>query len=184
MAKLSDEKIINLIQERLAYSTMNIRVFRNQGRGKVEKAWRFMKSLNLKLLTKESERGVEKEYSSYCNRTLHRLQKKFHKQNSNTFGIATKALNIFLIECYLNKELNKEYKLERIKKFLEVPIDSKVAKFLKKKYKFLPTFKSIKCLNNATYFAYQERAKFHAQNFFPKEYAFGFYIDLVAWRKK
>ncbi|MBU1308640.1 MAG: hypothetical protein KKE30_03790, partial [Gammaproteobacteria bacterium] len=52
--------------------------------------------------------------------------------NAKSWGAARKALNLFLRDVTYNKDLCEYYDLSRIRKWLEIPLDSHVANALKK----------------------------------------------------
>jgi hypothetical protein len=64
------------------------------------------------------------------NRWTEELRKKLPKK-ANKWGTARKAINVFMIQVFLNRYLSKEYDLEKLKDILETPLDSQATKELR-----------------------------------------------------
>ena len=100
------------------------------------------------------------------------------------WGTARKALNLFLSEVYYHRILCAHYGFAKVKEYLEVPLDSQVAHYLKEKAKKrsidLPGFPRIKHLLQKTSDKYQEFAANYAQS--RRGSWLRIHLDLEAWR--
>ena len=82
------------------------------------------------------------------------------------WGVARKALNIFLISACHQRVLCSSFRLRNIEKYMEVPLDSQTAKALRREAKkldcSLPRWRGIKRLTPQIYKKYQEFAQAYA----------------------
>lgn len=112
------------------------------------------------------------------------LAKKIKKLDpkSEYWGSARKALNLFLGSIAYHSVLRKAYNLDRIEKFLEVPLDSQVASkliALAEKEDELPKWKTIKDLKPEASKKFQNFASRYAK----KTGCTRIQLDVIFWRK-
>lgn len=99
---------------------------RGQGKGVLSASQQFLAvDFNPDSLRTSSE----KRYIMRLDSATHELQRALGRQ-AGSWGIARKILNIYIRDCVYSRMLCTRYRLERIEPFLEVPLDSFVAKGL------------------------------------------------------
>lgn len=166
-------------RERLANITISSSTLRNQGApGVINKARYFLKNLNLVKFVTDNQTDFSKELDKQTD--LLRLSFPIQSQH---WGTARKAINLFLAESYYHKFVCAGYNLEIIEPFLELPLDSQVGKFLTneaRKYGEMdfPQWKGLKYLNAEESKRYQDFANRLAKD---KGYARVF-LDVVIWQ--
>jgi len=78
---------------------------------------------------------------------------------SGSWGVARKALNLFLRDSLYNVYLQKRFKLHRAERCFEVPLDGVVAKKLRTRFhRALPAWRGVKYLDPDLSSAYQDFA--------------------------
>jgi hypothetical protein len=166
-------------RERLANTTISSSTLRNQGApGIINQARHFLKDLDLQKFVTNDEKIFSRELDTQTD--LLRLSFPIQSQH---WGTARKAINLFLAESYYHKFVCVGYKLEIIEPFLELPLDSQVGKFLTKEAQKrgetdFPQWKGLKYLNPEESKLYQDFAKRLAKE---KGYARVF-LDVVIWQ--
>ena len=76
--------------------------------------------------------STQDEYTAWLDEHTNALLKKLRIRN-RPWGAARKALNLFMRDALYNKYLDDHYRIYRIESFMEVPLDSAVAKGLKRR---------------------------------------------------
>ena len=101
-------------------------------------------------------------------------------QGAKHWGAARKILNIFLRGVFYNKFLCEYYKLDCVEPWLELPLDSHVAKGLRseKNGKLLPRWTTVIGLNHEINKKYQEFATLVAK----KKGTNRVHLDIEYWR--
>ncbi len=177
---VKDKPNIKDVQERIANACIGTSTLRNQGAPKViEKARSFCKELNLA----ELSNVTEGQFKDWLDRNTDSLAERFPKEAKGNWGAARKAINVFLEEAFYNRFLFKEYELQRVQAFLEIPIDKKVAKGIKedcgKNLASFPDWSGIKNLTFEQNNRYQERANELAE----REGTLRVLLDLKYWKR-
>lgn len=129
---------------------------RSQGAGTLRAAWDFLSTdLDLRRLCAVTERKFLLRLDDATDLFVRRLQKqrgKGQSRKAGSWGVARKLLNIYIRDCVYSRMLCAHYRLEAIEPFLEVPLDSLVAKGLiaeanaRGQTRRLPRWKTIKGL--------------------------------------
>jgi N-glycosylase/DNA lyase len=128
------------MQKYVAISAIGPSAIRNQGKGVLKKAQKFCTNMDLsayKRLHKPVAFLIQLD-----NDTNKLMNKKL------LWGVARKALNLFLRNVTYNAHLRKFYKLQNIEPFLEIPLDSIITKELKKRNKKLPKWSGLRSLTH------------------------------------
>jgi hypothetical protein len=116
------------VQKYVAKIAISPSSLRNSGSsGVIKAAQDYLGSMNLKPLKTVDP----KKYSEWLEENTIELQNRFPPA-ANKWGLARKALNIFLCHSYLNWYLHKEYSLHRLRNVMETPLDSIAANRLRK----------------------------------------------------
>jgi len=80
-------------------------------------------------------------------------------RGASSWGLARKLLNIFLRDCLYNTYLRRAHKLRKAEQYFEVPLDSIIAKRLRKEASKLPRWVGVKYLTPDVSAAYQTAAR-------------------------
>lgn len=95
-------------------------------KGTIQAARKYLASLDLKRFKKQDQAAFVEELEIATGELMNCLPKGYLQ-----WGSARKFINIFLRGCCYNKYLSTHNSLETIEPWLEVPLDSNVAKGLK-----------------------------------------------------
>lgn len=149
---------------------------RNQGaEGVVGAARAFLHQINLECLRQLSS---QQDFNRFLDSQTGKLQSRLPVRARN-FGTARKALNLFLRDCLYNKYLSKKLDLDKLEEWLEVPIDSHVAEFLKEHHNGAPAWGKIKSITINESKKFQDVATEVAKNVSIARV----HLDLWAWRQ-
>lgn len=145
------------MQRSVAVSAIGPSALRNQGQpGVIDAAREFLAHLDL------SSYAVKKkeEFEVLHNSTTEILVKAFPKKAQN-WGAARKAINLFLRDILYNRYLEERYQFSTIEEWLEIPLDSVVAKGLRKRSNKgeLPSWPGLKNLSTEVNFLFQSFAE-------------------------
>ena len=176
---------IKLVQYKVAVSSISINSVRSYGKGVLKIIHDFLQNLNLKEIPKSKEDFVvwlDKTTDELCSKLNKYSQ--LNKYKTKFWGLARKALNLFLRDVFYNRYLYEEFNLARLEYWLEIPLDSVVAKRLHEKSQFLgknlPKWTSLKELSPETNKRYQDFALILAQKFKIARV----HLDLYLWLQK
>ncbi len=124
---INSPEYLKYLCERQASTSIGASTARGMGpKGTIQKARKYLGSLDLKRFRKRSQGGFIQELEMATRELMKALPKGYRH-----WGSARKFINIFLRGCCYNKYLSAYNKLEKIEPWLEVPLDSHVAKGLK-----------------------------------------------------
>lgn len=177
----SKQKLIEDIQRRVANIAIGVSTLRGQGpSGIIQKARGYLSSSDF---LKELKEISSKEFCSFLDKHTEKLMKQFPIGAQNNWGAARKAINVFLESAFYDRFLTKEYRLDRLEIYLELPLDSNVTKCLMKHFgkTILPRWNGIKKLKRKDSNLYQEYAEKLAKK---KGYKARIYLDLECWRSE
>ncbi len=118
--------LITLAQEFIAVEAVGGNVLRNQERGVVADISKRLKFIQLKSIPLNTAQSYEKWLDSQTNEILDHLNVKVRP-----WGTVRKALNLFIRRCIWDYRLRSAYNLDKIERWTEIPLDSKVATKLK-----------------------------------------------------
>lgn len=175
---MNEEQFFKLMQRYVANIATSGSTLRNQGDKDVAKnARQFLSQLDLMMF----RRIKPNDYPECLNRWTEELKKKLPKGARN-WGTARKALNVFLVQVFMNKHLVEKYGLKRFGDVLETPLDSQATSRMRKLAGRgrLPRWDSIKRLSQGDSLRYQEFAAVYAQEQgIPRAC-----LDIIIWRPK
>jgi hypothetical protein len=173
---MEQETFIRLMQRYVVNIAITGPTLRNQGAEQVvEVAREFLSRLNLSAL----HDNVPEGYAKQLDRWTDALKKKLPRGAQN-WGAARKAINVFMVQAFLNKHLAQEYGLHKFGQVLETPLDGQAARKLRRLAGRgrLPQWDSIKRLTPAFSRRYQEFAsELAAQHHIPRAC-----LDMMLWR--
>ena len=151
---MTQPELLHIIQRFVAESAIGPSTLRGQGaRGVLKAARRFLAELDIRTFSVTDRRSFDNRLDSYTNSLVRRLPR-----GARNWGAARKAINLFLRDAHYNQFLNRQYKLNRISRFLEVPLDAVVTRRLREldgKSK-LPQWKGLKHLTPKESATYQQ----------------------------
>jgi len=152
---------------------------RGQGKGVLAASHRFL-AVDFKLVGMRAT--TERSYIMRLDRATEALQRALGR-TSGSFGLARKLLNIYIRDCFYSRMLCSQYRLESIGPFLEVPLDSFVARGLiveaEKLGQFcrLPTWRTIKGLEREE----SDRFQSFARELASKRNHDRIHLDVTLW---
>ena len=118
---------ISLMQRRIARGSIGPSTLRGMGpKGTIEQTRMYLCKIDLRDFKTRSGKGFNQVLDHYTSLLKRKLPK-----GAQHFGSARKALNIFLRDVNYNRFLCDHYNLHRLEPWLELPLDSHVAKGLK-----------------------------------------------------
>ena len=175
------DEIVDAIRKRTASTTVGPATVRNMGKkGLAKKA----RELLCKTKIEKFRVNNKKEFNKALNRETGRIKRGLVKGEyiveENAWGVSRKILNIYLRGLMYNRYTCNHYKLYGLEKLLELPLDSHIAKALKKSEqgKKLPRFKGVVHVNKEINSKYQQVAQEIAKQ---KNIA-RIHLDAIWWR--
>lgn len=157
-----NQEFISILQQRTGQLAIGRSTLRNQGApGVIARARLFLQGIELSDLGAVSTKD---QYLQFLENKTVELSESFPVGAKGNWGAARKALNIFLRDCLYNKYLSQEYSIERLRDWLEIPLDGDVARNLSALHKSsLPKWPNIRRLSPGISSIYQEKAAEEAQ---------------------
>jgi len=151
---------------------------RNQGAaGVTDTARKYLAKLDLGVLKKIDNSEYPDQLDEWTEELIQELPKR-----AKNWGTARKAINVFLVQAFLNKYLANKYGLARFGNVLETPLDSQAASELRKHARReevkLPRWRGIRGLKPETSSHYQEFASEVAK----KKKIARACLDMILWR--
>jgi hypothetical protein len=159
-----NQEFISTLQKRTGQLAIGRSTLRNQGApGVIDRARSFLQDIQLSEFRTIS---TNDQYLQFLENKTVELSESFPAGAKGNWGAARKALNIFFRDCLYNTYLNKEYSIERLRDWLEIPLDGDVARNLCAINKSsLPKWPNIRCLTPEISSIYQEKAAEEAKKF-------------------
>ena len=124
--KVKTNNFTTTLQRKVAFTAIGPSALRGQGKGVLRASQNFLAQISLTKIPKLSKRKFQSWLEHQTTLLLDNLPIK-----NRPWGAARKAINLFLRDALYNKYLSKKFDLQLIEKWLEVPLDSVVAKGLK-----------------------------------------------------
>jgi len=120
------KNFISTVQHKVAITAVGPSTLRGQGKGVLRASQDFLARISLARVPKSSK----KRFQLWLDRQTELLLDSLPIKN-RPWGAARKAINLLLRDSLYNKYLSRQFKLQSIEAWLEVPLDSAVAKGLK-----------------------------------------------------
>ncbi len=165
------------IQKRLAMVSIGPSTARNMGpQGTIQATREFLARMRLDKFSKASEEEFRKE----LNRATTLLLKHLPGEASEHWGAARKFLNIFMCGAFYNRFLCERYGFDVVEPWLELPLDSHVARGLRSEPggESLPKWNTVIGLTPEGNGAYQKFAAGIAE----RKGTYRVHLDLIYWR--
>jgi hypothetical protein len=173
-----NKELLDLLHRRIAGTSVGASTARGMSpRGTIAAARNYLAGLDLSRFSVQSE----KEFRGLLNRATRAYVKKL-PVGAQCWGPARKFLNIFLRGVVYNKYLCAAYELGQIEPWLEVPLDSHVAKGLKGEDggNKLPRWQTVVGLDADT----RRRYQLFASQVAAKRGVCRIHLDLLYWRRQ
>jgi hypothetical protein len=154
MTRSRESNFITTMREFVATSAIGASTLRNQGKGAIRAVREILTTLDLtslKFLSRD-------EYQKWLDEVTTRILAQWPAPG-RPWGAARKSANIFMRDALYNQYLNMEYHVSHVEKWMEVALDSAVARGLRNKYPQLPPWLGLKHLTRETSDEYQGRAQ-------------------------
>jgi len=124
---MKTKDFITTLHRKVAFSAVGPSTLRGQGKGVLRASQDFLARMSLAQVPKSST----KRFQLWLDRQTELLLDSLPIKN-RPWGAARKAINLFLRDSLYNQYLCKQFELRSIETWLEIPLDSAVAKGLKK----------------------------------------------------
>jgi len=123
------DRLTNIIQQYVAITSVGASTVRGSPKGTVDSSREFFCRLSLRKF------GVKSElvFRRCLDETTEQMKKALPKGRRD-WALARKLLNIFLHNAFYNHYLREQYNLEWAERFFEVPVDSAVARGVRRKF--------------------------------------------------
>ena len=167
---------ITYMRERQASTSVGPSTARGMGPpGTIKAAREFLKALDLARFKKRSAAAFSNELDQATEELMTALPK-----GARHWGSARKFLNIFLRGCCYNKYLCEHHELGSLEEWLEIPLDSHVARGLKRdSASKLPRWPGVVHLTSDVSSAYQAAAVQVSR----KDSIYPVHLDIRYWRR-
>jgi hypothetical protein len=175
---MNHTEFLRLVQHRVANVAIGPSTLRNQGASGVNNAARrFLASLDLRELSRIEPADYPRLLARWTGALVEQLPTRARK-----WGTARKAINVFMVEVFLNRFLAGEYGLDRFGDVLETPLDSEANKHMKRLggQGQLPGWYGIVRLTPADSESFQTYASALAAKYELRRAT----LDLILWRPK
>lgn len=125
---MQNKKLTAMLQRRLGRTAVGASTARGMGpKGTIPAARAFLQSLDLRRFNVKTAAA----YRRRLDEVTVELQAQLPGAARDYWGAARKFLNIFLRDCAYNRFISEAYDLARLEPWMEVPLDSHVAKGIK-----------------------------------------------------
>ena len=124
--KMKPKDFITTLQRKVAFTAVGPSALRGQGKGVLRASQDFLAQMFLSRVPRSSE----KRFQLWLDRQTELLLDTLPIKN-RPWGAARKAINLFLRDALYNQYLCEQFKLQSLESWLEIPLDSAVAKGLK-----------------------------------------------------
>ena len=171
---MKPKSFILKVQHKVAVSAVGPSAMRGQGKGVVKASREFLKSLPLAQIPKSSEARFQGWLDRQTEALLDELPIK-----GRPWGAARKAINLFLRDSLYSKYLSHRFGIGKLESWLEIPLDSVVARGLKAEAGRggLPQWPGLKKLKPETSQCFQSFASKYARTLKIKRV----HLDIYLW---
>ena len=165
---------IPTVQRKVAVTAVGPSALRGQGKGVLKASQQFLSSMSLARVPMSSETRFNAWLDRQTESLLDGLPVK-----GRPWGAARKAINLFLRDALYNQYLNRHFRFGKVEAWLEVPLDSAVARGLKAEAGrgVLPRWPGLKHLKQGESAKFQCFASKHADTFQVER----IHLDMYLW---
>jgi len=157
---MKPKSFVPTVQRKVAVTAIGPSALRGQGKGVLKVCQEYLASLSLARIP----RSREARFREWLNRHTERLLDQLPVR-ARPWGAARKAINLFLRDALYNQYLNRCYRIRSVETWLEIALDSAVARGLKVEAGrgALPQWPGLKNLTPEVSDRFQEHASYHAE---------------------
>ena len=157
---MKPKTFIPTVQRKVAVTAVGPSTLRGQGRGVLAASQEFLATVSLARVPQSSE----SRFMGWLDRQTEALLDAL-PIDGRPWGTARKGINLFLRDVLYNKYLSRRYAFGKIERWLEIPLDSAVARGLKAEagQGVLPRWPGLKHLDENLSAEFQNFASFHAR---------------------
>lgn len=168
------DEFIETMQLRTSVAAVGPSALRGQGKGVLKATQSYLGRMDLSKIPPSNQ----VKYTEWLDQHTNALLKILPIRNK-PWGAARKALNLFMRDTLYNRYLNRKYKIHKLEFWLEIPLDSAVAKGLKCKagHGQLPQWPGLKNLKPNVSAIFQKYAAEHAK----KKGTARVHLDMYLW---
>lgn len=169
-------KFLKLLERKNARTTVGPSAARGMGpKGTIASVCAFLEGYDLRKIKTRSEKAFQLKLDTATNDLMRSLP-----LGARHWGSARKFFNLFLRGALYDKYICNKYGLDRLEPWLELPLDSHVAKGLKEERegRTLPKWQTVIGLSPETSLAFQLVASEVAK----RENTHRIHLDLLYWR--
>jgi hypothetical protein len=138
---MNEAEFIKTMQEKVAVSAVGPSALRGQGKGVLYATQSVLRHIDLSVMLM----GKQDDFYNWLDQQTKVILNAMPVDN-NPWGAARKALNLFLRDTLYNRYLCEKYLINKVEKWLEIPLYSAVAKGLKYNDTNLPQWPRLKYL--------------------------------------
>ncbi len=138
---MRDDNFVETVKKMVAREAVGVTAMRGQAKGTLKAVHGYLDAIDLSSINVKNENDYIRWLDGHTCQLLEILPGRL-----KPWGAARKALNLFMRTALYNRYLNDEFKLERVEKRMEIPLDSAVAKGLKKEGSHLPQWPGLRRL--------------------------------------
>lgn len=124
---MKEKEFVNLVQQKVAVSSVGPSALRGQGAGVLRATQEVLKKINLLKIPNKNQKQFVKWLDIKTNFIIDSLPIE-----NKPWGAARKALNLFLRDVFYNRYLFEISGIKNVETWLEIPLDSAVARGLRK----------------------------------------------------
>jgi hypothetical protein len=159
---MKPKSFIPTVKKKVAISAIGPSALRGQGKGILKASQEFLARVSLARVPKSSAARFRAWLDHLTESLLGHLPTK-----GRPWGAARKAINLFLRDALYNQYLSRRFDLGKIESWLEIPLDSAVARGLKAEAGrgVLPQWPGLKNLKPDVSDKYQASASYQAHIF-------------------
>jgi hypothetical protein len=169
---MNKTEFLKTMQKKVAVSAVGPSALRSQGRGVLAATQDILSEIDLSAIPM----GKQENFNNWLALQT-KIILKAMPVKEKPWGAARKALNLFLRDSLYNRYLCERYGISKLENWLEIPLDSAVAKGLKKKDTNLPRWPGLKYLKKDISDNFQETALRISE----KEKIARVHLDMVLW---
>lgn len=151
---MTEFNFLQTMQEFVATSAIGVSALRNQGKGSHQAVRSALASMHLSPLKDMGQAEYRKWLDGANNLLL-----THWPGTGRPWGAARKSVNLFMRDALYNQYLSGEHNIGHVEKWMEIALDSKVAKGLRNRFPGLPSWPGLKHLKQRISDQYQNCAQ-------------------------
>jgi hypothetical protein len=172
LENMNKTEFLKTMQKKVSVSAVGPSALRSQGKGVLAATQEILSEIDLSAIPM----GKQEDFNNWLDRQTGIILNAMPIKEK-PWGAGRKALNLFLRDSLNNRYLCDEYEISKIENWLEIPLDSVVAKGLKEKDKNLPRWTGLKYLKKEISDLFQKTALRISE----KDKIARVHLDMILW---